>query len=476
MDETTSLLSVSNRTMYSHERLDATPPSETTNQEVDNDVVLVVRRFDRKWLLLFLYCCLAFLQSSVFVAWNPIGNSVVKAFGPEWSASTLAWQINLATIANPFIQWPVWKAIHRYDLSRALRWGAAFPLLLATSLMCVPTVTPISNEVYKWLSFVAFFFIGLVGVVFYSSITRFSSLWFPQNQRTTATGLSCTCANLGALLPSLVGPQIVSDPNSSDTDPLVLRTQIQNYLLIYFSLSSVLFLIFFAYFPSESSRRSSVATENPSVSSSLKLLVRKPYVLATILVYSLNCLAHVWGSTLLTLTLAPLRISQTSIGLMTTSSLLATALLTVGISRLADLYFQQNLKNLLMLLLPTHTLSMIVFCATILTADRSINNEVLISVLYVVAMASLNTCTPLLFELGCEMSHPVSEEIVGGTFDQTVNAFSIAFHSMFTYVASNSGDYSSILYLLMVLPSITLVIFSFVKEEYIRTNQENNTQ
>jgi hypothetical protein len=37
-----------------------------------------------------------------------------QAFEPDWTSSTLSWQVNLATIANPFIQWPVWKAIHRY--------------------------------------------------------------------------------------------------------------------------------------------------------------------------------------------------------------------------------------------------------------------------------------------------------------------------------------------------------------------------
>ncbi len=31
----------------------------------------------RKWLLLTMFCCLAFLQMSVFVAWNPISNSAL---------------------------------------------------------------------------------------------------------------------------------------------------------------------------------------------------------------------------------------------------------------------------------------------------------------------------------------------------------------------------------------------------------------
>ena len=61
-----------------------------------------------------MFCCLAFAQSSVFTEWNPIANSAISVFGPDWSASTLAWQINLATITSPIIQWPVWLAIQRY--------------------------------------------------------------------------------------------------------------------------------------------------------------------------------------------------------------------------------------------------------------------------------------------------------------------------------------------------------------------------
>ena len=61
-----------------------------------------------------MFCCLAFLQNSVFVEWNAIANSALAAFHPEWTAATLAWQINLATITSPFIQWPVWLAIQKY--------------------------------------------------------------------------------------------------------------------------------------------------------------------------------------------------------------------------------------------------------------------------------------------------------------------------------------------------------------------------
>ena len=59
-------------------------------------------------------------------------------------------------------------------------------------------------------TYAAYFLIGVTGVVFFSSITRFSGLWFPSEQRATATGLTITCANMGSLLPALTSPLIVS--------------------------------------------------------------------------------------------------------------------------------------------------------------------------------------------------------------------------------------------------------------------------
>ena len=69
------------------------------------------------YILLGMFCCLAFLQNSVFVEWNPIANSALSAFSPEWSAATFSWQINLATMTSPLIQWPVWFAIQKYGKS-----------------------------------------------------------------------------------------------------------------------------------------------------------------------------------------------------------------------------------------------------------------------------------------------------------------------------------------------------------------------
>ena len=134
-----------------------------------------------KWILLFEYCFLAFLQGSVFLSWNSIANSVLFTFSENWTSSTLAWQINLATITSPFIQYPVWMSLKRFNLSKTIVWGAALPLVISTFLSSLPIFFgDVSSETYKILSFGSFLFTGITGVVFFSSITRFSSMWFSE--------------------------------------------------------------------------------------------------------------------------------------------------------------------------------------------------------------------------------------------------------------------------------------------------------
>ena len=84
------------------------------NQHGTTSYIRSIRIPHINYILLGMFCCLAFLQNSVFVEWNAIANSALAAFHPEWTAATLAWQINLATITSPFIQWPVWFAIQKY--------------------------------------------------------------------------------------------------------------------------------------------------------------------------------------------------------------------------------------------------------------------------------------------------------------------------------------------------------------------------
>lgn len=94
-----------------------------------------------------------------------------------------------------------------------------------------------------------------------------------------------------------------------------------------------------------------------------------------LLVASFGSIPHVWGSTLLTVTLSKLKIAQEFIGFMITLSLIASTIFTLILSRCADVYFAQNLKNLIMALLPLHALAMIFMSVFVLTGTPESNHQ-----------------------------------------------------------------------------------------------------
>ena len=54
-------------------------------------------------------------------------------------------------------------------------------------------------------------------------------------QRATSTGLLCTFANLGGLLPAILGPLMVTDPNSKSTrENLAMDRSIKEEITKYF--------------------------------------------------------------------------------------------------------------------------------------------------------------------------------------------------------------------------------------------------
>ncbi len=333
--------------------------------------IAVVTYPRKRWLLLTEFCILAFLQSSIFLSWNPIANSVLYAFGPDWTQATLAWQINLATITSPFLQYPVWKCLKRFNLAWTVRWLAVFPLVISSLLNSLPLFIPygVSSLTYKWLTYVSFLFTGLTGVVFFSCVTRFSATWFYPNERATSTSLACMMANLGGILPSMIGPKLVSDPfRSSYVNPDSVAKEIYSYMLMYVILSILVFLMFWFYFPDNLDLANQEDLNNSVWLDCFKVLT-SCRALCILFVASLGSIPHIWGSTLLTVTLSKLRITQEFIGYVTTLSLISSTIFTVILSRIADMCFSNRLKTLVMAMLPFHVFSMIGVSVCVLIGD-----------------------------------------------------------------------------------------------------------
>ena len=88
----------------------------------------------------------------------------------------------------------------------------------------------------------------------------------------------------------------------------------------------------------------------------------------------------------------------------------------------------------------------------------------MIGLCYIIAIGILNSISPLILELASELTHPVSEDIIAGAINLANNAVGVIFYLLFSYLPNSDW----LLYLLMVIPVVTLVLFSMLKEHYNR--------
>ena len=88
----------------------------------------------------------------------------------------------------------------------------------------------------------------------------------------------------------------------------------------------------------------------------------------------------------------------------------------------------------------------------------------MIGLCYIIAIGILNSISPLILELASELTHPVSEDIIAGAINQANNAVGVIFYLLFSYLPNSDW----LLYLLMVIPVVTLILFSMLKEHYNR--------
>jgi len=99
---------------------------------------------------------------------------------------------------------------------------------------------------------------GIAGIVICSVPTAVSSLWFPPNERTTATALSTTFNILGNAGGFLLGPMLVREPPEEDynnrtiqTNVNLLRTDILFLMKAEAVICMALFICVSVYFPSK---------------------------------------------------------------------------------------------------------------------------------------------------------------------------------------------------------------------------------
>lgn len=391
-----------------------------TDLEIKNNEIRV---YKRRWYVLILFSLLAFTQGSFWITWGPIAASSEYAFG--WSDADIALYANWGPIA--FI---VTALVMSWIVDvKGLRWAcvlAAFLVAASGGIRCITDKPPY----VKWTANIAQILNGIAGPVCFGVAPVLSSIWFPTDQRTTATALSVQISGLSGAVQFLLGPYLVPDPgvhnNSSmvneSLDGLVtkaaynetgdripaIRNDIMNYMYIQAGWSGFILILILVYFPAKppTPPTKSASMDRIDYKQGLKCLLRHKKFWIICITYSLcTGVFECWQNVFDTI-LKPHDISQEEVGWISFYSILSGCVAGVFVAKLADC-FSKHIRFFLIVEYIGSVACVLWFIFTITGVLPDSTASLYSSV--ILASTLIATVTPLYFEMACEATYPIAE-------------------------------------------------------------------
>ena len=188
--------------------LDTVDASE--NNHLPSALPTVQTTRTRFWVL-FVFCLLAICQSCTWNIYSPIYKFVLLA-NPSWTSSYVNWLINAANISFGLSLYPISIAIHKFG-ARQVTIFSSVMIFLGTSLRCIPIEDDKTQQI---IQVVAMLCNGVGGAYLNFGGCIISELWFPTNERTTATAVASVATYCGAALGFVVGPTLVGRPTTAE--------------------------------------------------------------------------------------------------------------------------------------------------------------------------------------------------------------------------------------------------------------------
>lgn len=431
----------------------------------------VLRVYRRRWLILGLFSLLSFMQCAVWNTWGPISDSCITAF-PSWDSSTIALFSNWGTVTYVIFAFPL---IWLYDLY-GLRSGtlfSAFLMAVGTAIRCIST----SELFFTWMAHIGANLNGIAGIVICSVPTAVSSLWFPPNERTTATALSTTFNILGNAGGFLLGPMLVREPPEEDynnqtiqSSVNLLRTDILFLMQAEAVICMALFICVLVYFPSKPPLPPSLAStvQRFHIKEGLFHLLKNREVLLLTAAFSLSQgVLGVWLG-IMNIHLSPF-LSQVESGWLGVWAIVASCLLVLLIARLTDtLAGHMKLTITVLLIISSIAFTFLALMCLELMAESNI----MIYLTVIVGSCANYAASPLFFELAAEVAFPVDEAIVGCFLSSVYNLVGAIF--LFAFFIPDIGV-SWINYCLVAAPAAALPFVFKANEDYRRSNLDKKS-
>ncbi|KAI8778145.1 disrupted in renal carcinoma protein 2 [Biomphalaria glabrata] len=334
---------------------------------------------------------------------------------------------------------------------------------------------------------------GVAGPIGSGAMPTLSSIWFPADERITATAIASSISALGSALPFVLGPLLVTDipPNRNETttaapvstslssaNHLVLytmepgnvtaariqreRDEIMKYMYYSCGFAGLVFLIILIYFPAKPPHPPclSASVEREKYWSGLWSLRSKKYFVLLAVIYSvsigvINCWASVLNVNLSSFSFTQVDEDQAGwIGFYATLGSFAGTLL---VGRFASLFARQMKVFILVMFI----LSAGCFTVFALVLVQVIPSSYAILYTSVIGGNTLvNSAVPLIYELGCELAYPTSEGAANGFL---TNIGGLIFLAVFSF--PNVGEFEDLC--LFMSRTLCVVLFWLGHGHYV---------
>ncbi|BFZ06529.1 hypothetical protein BsWGS_09568 [Bradybaena similaris] len=382
----------------------------------------------RRWYLLALFSLTAMLWNAIWSTWGPIAQSAKDVYG--WSDGDIAMFTYLGNIPFLITMFPCAYLMDVTGMRMAMIFCCSF-MFVGAGFRCIP------GDIYTstWLIRVGQFLNGVAGTIPMSGPALLSGLWFPPNQRATATAISTVAGYLGASISFVIGPLLVPEPddtspingtfnlfsdvfdsNSSGvniTDHSDQERGIKTILYGECALAGLVFLLVLIYFPSKPPLPPSVSASIPREKylNGLKMLARNKQFWICAIAFSVPLGVYESWQVILDINLDSKGISQRTAGWLDFYATVGGCVSGLLVSRFADLFTRQ-MKLFLLVFYSLATVA--ILWLTLVVLDIIPFDEVSIYAAVILAGVFLDGGSPLFFELTIEVSYPVGEGVTSG--------------------------------------------------------------
>ncbi|XP_021361904.1 disrupted in renal carcinoma protein 2 homolog isoform X2 [Mizuhopecten yessoensis] len=423
-----------------------TPLLEVVKPEVKQSVKTAV--YTRRWYMLALYSFVCFCQALVWNTWGPITQSAKVVF--KWEDSNIGMLANWGNIAYIFTVFPACylmdvKGTFKYAGLRRSLLGCCLLMFLGTGIRCITS----HPDYTLWTMNAGAVLNGVAGTVPFAGPPLLAALWFPPDQRATATATSSVFNYGGVAVAFIFGPQLVSSPHyryetdnrtelslTLTTEATINRTVLTNFdtleseimrlMYIECGYAGLLLLLVLIYFPDKPALPPSTTASMERIEYKKALLKMSKNGNLWLIALAYAVPAGVYGvyGSVFDVILNPVGVAQSEAGWIGFYSTIAGCASGLVIARFADMF----MKHMKVFLIGLFILATGSFVWLTLLCNQTIPFSIV--QLYASSIMGgmfLNGCIPLFYELACEASYPVSEGLAGGFMTWLNNLFGILF-------------------------------------------------